>query len=452
MKKESLYKIQPERITTLEPTKKQSNVLYIMEWDLRIHENYCVQYGCNISYENESKFYIRNMFYSRANKCQEQFQFQGLKEMLGECKAYNIDIGRLKSDNLSQFIKSESISHIILEYSPLREYIRMLDVVRQISKEHEISLIQIDSHNIVPCKLLTVYKRTPMSVRKCLYRHFVKFQEPFKKLEKHKFNDTREMSKCNLNDLYVDLNKVDSKTLRKNFVGGYTNGNSRLEKFLKQKLIGYTDFRNDPSVDNLSHLSPWVHSGQLSVQEIINKTYEYCDNNSIPRSNEDLGTFIGEMFVWRETAEHFCRHEKNYDNINGALDWAKDTLKTHESDKRPAIYTLKQLEDSKTEDNLWNAAQTEMVITGKMHGYLRMYWAKQIPKWTEKAEDAIKFANHLNDKYSLDGNDPNGYLGVMWSICGSMDRGFAEREITGKVRPMTRVRNGGDYIKKWKQR
>lgn len=156
-----------------------------------------------------------------------------------------------------------------------------------------------------------------------------------------------------------------------------------------------------------SHVSTNIYlAGQISVQRVVLCVQEYKAKYS-----ESVEAFCEEAIVRRELADNFCFYNKNYDSLEGANDWAKKTLDVHRKDKRPYIYSLEQLETSKTHDSLWNAAQKQLVRTGKMHGFLRMYWAKKILEWTTSPEEALKFAIYLNDKYSLDGTDPNGFVG-----------------------------------------
>ncbi len=135
-------------------------------------------------------------------------------------------------------------------------------------------------------------------------------------------------------------------------------------------------------------------------------------------------------------SDNFCYFNSNYDNFNGFHEWAQKTLNDHRNDKREFIYSLKEFEEAKTHEELWNAAQKELTLKGKMHGYLRMYWAKKILEWSSSPEEALKIAIYLNDKYELDGRDPNGYTGCAWAIGGVHDRAWSERKIFGKIRFM----------------
>jgi deoxyribodipyrimidine photo-lyase len=152
---------------------------------------------------------------------------------------------------------------------------------------------------------------------------------------------------------------------------------------------------------------------------------------------QDSSSFLEELVVRRELSDNFCYYNTYYDSFNGFPNWAKETLRIHEKDRREYLYTPKEMQMAQTHDDLWNAAQLEMVCRGKMHGYLRMYWAKKILEWTETPADALQAAIYLNDRYEIDGRDPNGYTGIAWSIGGVHDRAWKEREIFGKVRFMS---------------
>ncbi|MDD5644415.1 MAG: deoxyribodipyrimidine photolyase, partial [bacterium] len=204
-----------------------------------------------------------------------------------------------------------------------------------------------------------------------------------------------------------------------------------LRNFIKNGLPGFASQRNDPNMGAESNLSPYLHFGQISAQRAA------LEINKSPASKEAKEAFLEELIIRRELADNYCLYNKNYDNPAGFPDWAKKTLSEHKKDKREYTYSLKQLETAGTHDALWNAAQLQMLKTGKMHGYMRMYWAKKILEWTESPEQAQKIAVYLNDKYELDGRDPNGYAGIAWSIGGVHDRAWGERHIFGKIRYMS---------------
>jgi deoxyribodipyrimidine photo-lyase len=204
-----------------------------------------------------------------------------------------------------------------------------------------------------------------------------------------------------------------------------------LTQFLKTKLSAYSSRRNDPTEDGVSNLSPYLHFGQISAQRVA---LEVRKQNVGKESRDD---FLEELIVRRELSDNFCYYNPDYDRFAGFPEWARKTLNEHRADRREYLYSLEQFEGGNTHDDLWNAAQREMLDTGKMHGYMRMYWAKKILEWTASPEDALEIAILLNDRYELDGRDTNGYVGIAWSIGGVHDRAWQERAVSGKVRYMS---------------
>jgi deoxyribodipyrimidine photo-lyase len=212
---------------------------------------------------------------------------------------------------------------------------------------------------------------------------------------------------------------------------GEREGQKALKNFVRRSLSLYGEKRNDPGQQGQSHLSPYLHFGQVSAQRVA---LEVLKSDAGREAKE---SFLEELIVRRELADNFCFYNPLYDRFEGFPQWAKKTLNEHRNDSRRYLYSSKVFEQGGTHDDLWNAAQREMVKRGKMHGYMRMYWAKKILEWTESPEKALAIAIYLNDRYELDGRDPNGYAGISWSIGGVHDRAWTEREIFGKVRFMS---------------
>jgi deoxyribodipyrimidine photo-lyase len=181
-------------------------------------------------------------------------------------------------------------------------------------------------------------------------------------------------------------------------------------------------------------MSPYFNFGYISVQAAILRVKAAAKENSIP--SDAVKSFVEEAVVRRELSDNFCFYNPLYDSLKGASSWAQESLQAHASDKRDYVYSLKDLAQSNTHDDLWNAAQRQLVLEGGQHGFLRMYWCKKVLEWTESPEQALDFGQKLNDRYALDGNDPNGYVGVGWSIMGIHDMGWKERPIFGKIRFM----------------
>jgi deoxyribodipyrimidine photo-lyase len=214
--------------------------------------------------------------------------------------------------------------------------------------------------------------------------------------------------------------------------GGRRAGLARLKAFVERRLDGYARLRNRPETDGTSGLSPYLHFGHLGPREVALAVRA----SGAPLA--DRQAFTEEMIVRRELAVNFVRYNAAYDRVESAPRWALDTLTRHRGDSRDRLYSGQQLENAETHDPLWNAAQRQMVEGGWMHGYVRMYWAKKILEWSDSPETAMAVAIALNDRYELDGRDPNGYAGIAWAIVGKHDRAWGpERPVFGTVRYMS---------------
>lgn len=203
-----------------------------------------------------------------------------------------------------------------------------------------------------------------------------------------------------------------------------------LNDFIANRLVGYSELRGRPDHDHQSRLSPYLHFGQLSAQRVA------LAARASTAPGADVESFIDEAVVWRELSDNFCLNVPEYASVDGFANWARTTLEDHAEDARDVIYDLSAFEQADTHDPIWNAAQLEMVRTGKMHNYMRMYWAKKILEWSESPAEAMRIAVLLNDRYELDGRDSNGYAGIAWSIGGVHDRPWRERAVYGKIRYM----------------
>lgn len=415
-------------LNNIKPTK--SNVLYLMSRDIRIFDNHCVELAYDLSYKNKKQLFIGIELNKLKMNERQKFLVQDyLKEMAMDCLKYNLHFNII--DDLINFIKENEIKIIIVDFNPMKEYLDRINEILNICLEIKIQLLQCDSHNIVPCYSLTTYKRTPSSVRMLLYKEMDQYLINYKKLKRHKYNK-------------LPQKNTKSEDTKETQCYIYNKGIKLVERFFQFKYKTYNNDRNNPDIDGCSCMSPYLHFGFISPLSVFLR----MRNQFGAERCENYISFMNQIIIWREISDHFLFHEKNYYNINGALDWAKETLKAHSLDERDIIYSNEELENAKTDNKLWNCAQNELIKTGKIHGYVRMYWAKQILKWKRTPEEALEIAIYLNDKYALDGNDPNGYMGIMWCICGSMDRGFGERAIFGKIRTMKDIKCP-KYIQKW---
>jgi deoxyribodipyrimidine photo-lyase len=219
------------------------------------------------------------------------------------------------------------------------------------------------------------------------------------------------------------------------FTGGTHAALERMKEFIRDQLADYDEARNHPETRGTSRLSPYLHFGNIGPLTIALAVKKAESEGKIPP--EKTGKFLEQVIGWRELSVLFVRHEPNYDNWECAAPWARKSLVEHAGDPRPYRYEFVQLERAETHDELWNAAQREMVDTGWMHNYMRMYWAKKILEWAPDPAAAFDWAVTLNDRYELDGRDPNGYAGIAWAIVGRHDRPWFNKPIFGLVRPMS---------------
>jgi deoxyribodipyrimidine photo-lyase len=248
-----------------------------------------------------------------------------------------------------------------------------------------------------------------------------------------------------LAELPID-HKVGPSFLR----GGHAAGRKTLESFMKSKLDRYGEDRNEPDVDGASGLSPYLHFGHVGAHEvwhelIVREKWKPSSLKKVNGSREGFWgmspaaeSFLDEVLTWRELGYNQCVARPTvYDQYEGLPDFAQKTLKDHAGDKRPHVYSRAELEQAQTHDKLWNAAQTQLVREGRMHNYLRMLWGKKVLEWSPTPRDALAHLIELNNKYALDGRNPNSYSGIFW-VLGRFDRAWGpEREIFGKVRYMS---------------
>jgi deoxyribodipyrimidine photo-lyase len=237
--------------------------------------------------------------------------------------------------------------------------------------------------------------------------------------------------------------------------GGASAGRARLRSFVKKRLRGYAEHRSEPRPPEQGHasgLSPYLHFGHLSIEEVVEGVLStagrwtpdelrlhnrgkregfFCDD-------ADVNAFLDQALTWRDVGFnwHWSRGADAASLETALPGWALLTLGAHAQDRRPWLYTAEQLEAGATHDPVWNAAQRELVATGTVHGYLRMLWGKKVIEWSASPAEAYRTLEHLNNKYALDGRDPNSYSGILWCF-GLFDRPWPERPVIGSIRSMT---------------
>ncbi|WP_448874305.1 deoxyribodipyrimidine photo-lyase [Desulfobulbus propionicus] len=336
-------------------------------------------------------------------------------------------------------------SLVVTDFDPLRIKRQWLQALL---RDQAVPVHEVDSRNIVPAWIASPRREyMARTIRPKIHRMLPEMLGPFPKLPAHPHPWPAPPPSLSFADLRTALRVDTSVAPVKGLRPGEAGAREVLDTFLRQRLPRY-DQRNDPNKGVCSGLSPYLHFGMIAAQSVVLE----LTHQGLRGDNVD--SFIEELVVRRELSDNFCLYTADYDRIDGFPDWALRTLEQHRNDPRPYLYDQEGFDRAQTHDPLWNAAQRQLVDSGTIHGYMRMYWAKKILEWSPDAAEALRIAIFLNDRYALDGRETNGYTGIAWSIGGVHDRGWSERPIFGTIRYMNEsgARRKFDvhrYIRTW---
>lgn len=373
--------------------------------------------------------------YPGANLRHYHFMGQGLPSIKKDLKGRGIGfvVRRYPENSLEKFLEEVNAAILIGDENHCREPERWRQVL---AKRLKIPFWTVDADVVVPSSLFSKHFYLLHHFRPKLYAELPKYLEREEDPKPQK-GWKRKVSGHQIGkDITEGFRRLDRSVKPvDNFVGGADAARTRLQKFIAEGLKGYSSQRNHPEIDGTSQLSPYLHFGHIGPKTILLAIEAAVKKGSV--SQEERNSFIDELIGWRELAINFVKFTPHYDSWECAEPWARKSLLAHVEDRRERLYSLKELELAQTHDELWNAAQTQMVQTGWMHNYLRMYWAKKILEWTPNPWTAFEYAVILNDKYELDGRDPNGYAGIAWAIVGKHDRPWFDRPIFGTIRYMS---------------
>ena len=410
-------------------------VAYWMSRDQRVQDNWALLHAQDISLERKVPlvvvFCLASSFLGATIR-QYGFLLKGLAEVEQLLRIHGIPFFLIQGDpgtELPRFVTRHHIDELVMDFDPLKV---KRSWKARVAERTSIALSEVDAHNIVPCWAASPKQEYgAYTLRPRLRKMLPDYLDRYPTVRKHPYAWSKNVPaiawKAVERAMHIDRSVPEVDWI----VPGEGAARTALRQFIKRRLSLYADERNDPNCDGQSGLSPYLHFGQLSAQRVA---MEVMNSGAPERSKE---AFLEELITRREVADNFCYYNRSYDSVRSLPAWAQATLQKHGQDRREYHYTLAQFEQGRTHDDLWNAAQREMVIRGKMHGYIRMYWAKKILEWTRSPERAMKVAIFLNDRYELDGRDPNGYAGIAWSIGGLHDRPWGERKIFGMVRYMS---------------
>jgi len=412
-------------------------IVYWMQRSQRALDNPALDLAVNVGNELGKPvvvFFAPVPFYPQANVRHLSFLVDGIPDLAEALARRGIGfvLRAYLQHNLLKFCEAVRPCMVIGDENPLRE---PEELRSRVARQIQAPFWTVDADVIVPSRLLGREHYAARTIRPRLREFLPEFLV-------HQHNPEAHFpwaSPPNLRSLPWDEDFTGDWLLDRsvqragNWRGGTAQALKTLHAFVQQKLAAYPDQRNHPEQDGTSRLSPYLHFGHIGPHTVA------LAIRNAPATAEAKNAFLEQLIVRRELAVNFVRFSPSYDSVDCVEPWAARSFAEHTGDQRPVIYTDEQLENAGSHDPLWNAAQKQMILTGWMHNYLRMYWAKKILEWSPSVAVALQRALYLNDRYELDGRDPNGYAGIAWAILGKHDRAWSDRPVFGKIRYMSRA-------------
>lgn len=408
-------------------------VLYWVRKAPRVKFNHALNYSIEIANKNNAPVlcvYEINPNIPFGNDRNFTFLLQGLKELSENLKELKIKLVVINRNNdlKTLFQLAEKSCMLVSEKNYLTYGINQS---LKFSEKINVKFVEVETNLTVPVKVAS-NKQEYMAhfFRSKIEKHLDEYLLPLSQIIPTKSSLNLKLKSEDISNVktFVEKLKID-KSVKPSplFVGGETEAKKHLDIFIENKIKDYEKYRNNPELNFQSNLSPYLHFGFISPIKVALSVKKNAPNYQ--------KEFLDELITWRELAHNFTYYNKNYSKFSCLPNWAKQTLNKHKKDEREYLYNLEHLENYKTHDVYWNACQKQMVKTGKMHGYMRMYWGKKVIEWSKTPQIAYKNLIYLNNKYELDGRDPSGYAGIAWCF-GLHDRPWFEREVFGTVRFM----------------
>lgn len=433
-------------------------VIYVMSRDQRVRDNHVLAAAQKHALAKKLPLAVVFCLYDKVGvRAREHYQFMidGLRQVEADLAKLDIPfmmlIGNPK-ERLTGLMHHTQPDAMYFDFNPLRGSRKLVDSIA----DGGPAVYVVDTHNLVPMWVVSDKEEFgAYTIRPKIHKLFATYLVEPEQAQKHPHAWPGVVQSMDaLNDQIDQVVAAQpSNGTKLEWKPGEEPAADHLQQFIDTKLKSYAVDRNDPSSGSQSDLSPYLHFGQLSSLRVslelqkkaaeLGTELHFLHSPKMPKPEEaeltasdGIDSLIEEMIVRKELADNYCYYNAYYDTLDAARDWALKTLDEHRADPREYLYIKEQLEQAQTHDRAWNAAQTQLTRTGKMHGYMRMYWAKKVLEWTESPEQAIEILVYLNDHYSIDGGDPNGYAGILWSVAGVHDRSWAERDVFGKIRHM----------------
>ena len=407
-------------------------VLYWMQASQRAECNHALEYAIREANRRELPvviFFGLTESFPEANLRHYHFMLEGLRETRRVLRGRGIAmVVRRVSPEVGAVEMARDAALLVTDCG----YLRLQKAWRRHVAEHApCPVVQVESEVVVPVEEASPREEyAAATFRPKIRRKLMEYLVPLRESRPAVESARMRFASLDLDDidaLLRDLDLDSSVPPVESFRGGRSQARRSLDEFIERKLDRFPVERNDPNADCLSNMSPYLHFGQISPLEVALAVEA--------AGGPGAAAYLEELIVRRELSMNFVYYNDRYDSFDGLPRWARQELLNHARDPREARYSLDQLESARTGDDYWNAAQDEMVCTGKMHGYMRMYWGKRTIQWVRDPVEAFRIALYLNNKYELDGRDANGFTGVAWCF-GKHDRPWPPRAVLGKVRAM----------------
>ena len=454
--------MQHTRILTLSNTETIGKaVIYVMSRDQRVRDNHALIAAQLAAIEHSLPLYVFFNLQIVEARSREHYDFMlaGLEEVARDLEALSIPF-LLRSgngiENILALAKELEASHLYFDFSPLAGPRAR---AKKMAAAFDGSVKVVDTHNIIPVWVASDKQEFAAHTMRGKVHKFLEnyLQEPLE-IAAHQTPALLAPKSLDFAEARQFIQAIPANGIVIGAISGEAAAQTHLKSFIANRLETYALNRNDIANDQQSGLSPYLHYGQLASLRVAVELVKHVDarpllfervklaeHGDAPSKEEGMNALLEEMVVRKELADNFCFYNDGYMSLTSGPSWAQKSLNEHREDPREFIYSREQWEAAATHDLSWNAAQHQLQKTGKIHGYMRMYWAKKMLEWSSTPEQALKDCIYLNDKYSVDGGDPNGYVGILWSMVGLHDRPWFEREVFGKIRYM----NEGGLMRKY---
>jgi deoxyribodipyrimidine photo-lyase len=436
-------------------------VIYIMSRDQRVHDNHALLAAQALAVKQLVPLYVLFNLKVVKNRAREHYAFMlaGLREVAAELAQLNIQFIMTSDDaveNILSIAAKTKAGALYFDFNPLKG---SRDRAKKIASEFAGSVSVVDTHNIIPVWVASDKREfAAHTMRRKVHLNLETYMVEPDDIVTHSFDAPDIIGGITFKEAEQFITQIPARGMTIAAIPGEKAAAKHVERFITHGLAEYAMNRNDIANDQQSGLSPYLHYGHISSLRVALEVVKHSDRRPLlfeevklashdetPSMYDGVNALIEEMVVRKELADNFCFYQTDYMSLSSGPDWAQKSLATHASDIREHIYSRDQWENAQTDDLSWNAAQNQLRKTGKMHGYMRMYWAKKILEWSETPEIALADCIYLNDAYSIDGGDPNGYVGILWSMVGLHDRPWFDRPVFGTVRYM----NEGGLMRKF---